>query len=128
MIEGMQVILIPFKHTEDIDKFARKHNVKKYTGIYLPDRGIKHPKKFIIVIEQWNICDMPEGMWSNFYNQDWSLGYGFNDINELKEIKSLKNWDNPSKEWNNPYVCWKLISGNYIYFSANIEKPQLIFI
>ena len=119
------VILIPFEHTEDIDRFARKYNVKKYTGIYLPSRGIKHPKKFIIVIEQWDTSDMPEGMWKSFYNQDWSLGYGSNNINELKKIeKEVKS----SESWDNPYIYWNLTNGNYIYFSANIKKPLLIYI
>ena len=109
---------------KDIGKFAREHNVKKYTDIYLPSRGIKYPKKFIIVIEKWDTSDMPEGMLKSFFNQDWSLGYGSNNINELKEIeKEVKS----SKSWNNPYIYWKLTNKNYIYFSANIEKPQLIF-
>lgn len=125
MVEGIQVILIPFEHTEDIDRFAREHNVKKYTGIYLPDRGIKYPKKFIIVIESWNEYDIPKEINDSFYNQDWSLGYGSNDVNELKEIeKEVKSLES----WNNPYIYWKLTNGNYIYFSANIEKPLLIFI
>jgi len=119
------VILIPFEHTADIDKFARDYNIKKYTGMCLPSRGIKHPTKFIIVIEQWNIYDIPENIWKNFYKQDWSIGYGSNNINELKKIdKETKS----SRNWDNPYVYWKLTNGNYIYFSANIEKPQLIFI
>ena len=116
------VVLIPFKHIEDINKFAKKYNVKKYTDVYLCSRGKNHPKKFIMVIEEW---DIPKKMWKNFSNQDWSLGYGSFNIDELKEIeKNIK----PFKTWDNPYIYWKLINKGYIFFSANINKPLLICI
>ena len=125
MVVGLEVILIPFEHTEDIDRFARKHNVKKYTGIYLPDRGINHPKKFVIVIEAWDNKDIPKEIKESFYHQNWRLGYGSDNINILKEINEE---DKHIRKWDNPYVFWKLISGKYILFSANIEKPLFIFI
>ena len=74
------VVLIPFKHIEDINKFAKKYNVKKYTDIYLGSRGKDHPKKFVMVIEEWDIYNIPKEMWESFYKQDYDLGYGSNNI------------------------------------------------
>ena len=100
------IVIIPFAHTEDVDRFAREHNVKKYTGMYLPARGINCPKKFLIVIEE-----VEEQLIFSTIG-----GYYFKDLNSLNSFRRIAFKNKVS-------IYWKLTNGDYILFDANIKEP-----
>lgn len=105
------VILIPFKEVYDIQKYAIEHNVTKYTGMYLPNRGYQ-PRKFIIVIEE---MEKPE------LNHSTIGGYYFTSLEELQKYRKIL-----FNDWKNPSVYRQLLNGDYILFGANINEPICI--
>lgn len=105
------IIIIPFGHTEDVDKYAREHNVTKYTGMVLPERGPQHPKKFLIVIEE-----MEKDSNINFISGNY--------CKTLEDVKFFA--PHMYKNYDNPYVYWKLIDEGYIFFGANVTVPFII--
>lgn len=102
------IIIIPFDHTEDVDRYAREHNVTKYTGMVLPERGPLYPKKFLIVIEEMenppNIITL-KGCYCK----------------TLEDVKYFA--PHMYKHSDNPYVYWRLTDGKYIFFGANVKLP-----
>ena len=102
------IIVIPFAHTEDVDRFAREHNVKKYTGMYLPARGTDYPKKFLIIIEEME-------------NPPDIITLKGCYCKTLEDVKYFA--PHMYKNSRDPYVYWKLIDGNYIFFGANVNVP-----
>jgi len=102
------IIIIPFNHTQDVDKYAREHGVTKYTGMVLPDRGKNHPKKFLIVIEEME-------------NPPDIITLKGCYCKTLEDVKYFA--PHMYNNYRNPYVYWKLIDGNYIFFGANVNVP-----
>ena len=100
------ITIIPFWKSTDILSFAKKHNIQKYTTMYLTTRGPQYPEKFYIIIEE---------------DTDFSFPLGGHYFKTLQEVQSFRK--EHYKDWRNPSIYWKLINNGYIVFGVNKNEP-----
>jgi len=118
------IILIPFDTMYEPERFVRQHHgIERYTCMFFPNRGKDNPEKFLLIVEKWNFAKE-----KNKIPEDFLTYSHKNFICRNKEVLDfVKKEIKTSKKYIKPYVEWKLTDGRYIYVSANINRPLVIF-